>query len=53
MDDMNKVVRTSTLFKTKKDISKMNDEERMQYIGTLCEEFMASADILMKSLANK
>lgn len=53
MDDMNKVVRNSTLFKTKKDISKMNEKERMEYIDILSDEFMDSADALMKSLAKK
>jgi hypothetical protein len=50
---MNKVVRTSDLFKTKKDISKLNDIERMEYIDVLSEEFMDNADALMKSLTNK
>lgn len=52
-NNMDKVVRTSTLFRTKKDISRMTTEERMQYIDTLSDEFMDSADALMKSLANK
>lgn len=52
-DIMNKTIRISDLFKTKKDMSKMNDEERMEYISQLSDEFMDSADALMKSLANK
>lgn len=50
---MNDVINVRDLFKTKKDYTQMNNFEKEHYISQLTDEFLESADDLMKSLKDK
>ena len=54
MDNLKgRIVSTDTLFKTKKDYKSLTEEEQSEYIRILADEFLESADDLMRSLADE
>lgn len=48
-----RIVSTDTLFKTTKDYKLLTEEEQSEYLRILTDEFLESADDLMRSLADK
>lgn len=51
--DLGRIVSTDTLFKTKLNYKELNEEEKSEYIDILTDEFLESADDLIRSLADK
>lgn len=51
--DKNRVVNTKTLFTSNKDYSKLNKEEKREYINQLSREFIENARDLLESLKDK
>lgn len=50
---MNDIINIKDLFQSKKNYGEMNKEEKGKYILQLADEFLDSADDLMRSLKDK